>query len=191
MEAFVRDDRPLAYERLVERLLASPHYGQRWARHWLDVVHYGDSHGYDKDKPRNHAWPYRDYVVQALNDDRPYERFILEQLAGDVLFPDTVDGLTAGGFLAAGPWDFISHVEVPESKIDGQVARSLDRDDFVRTVMESFCSVTIAAARFIITSSIRHAGRLLRIAGGVCGRGSGRTPVRHRLRRGEHRATLL
>ena len=83
--AFAADSRPQAYERLVDRLLASPHYGERWGRHWLDVVHYGDTHGYDKDKRRDHAWPYRDYVIRALNHDVAYGRFIREQIAGDVL----------------------------------------------------------------------------------------------------------
>jgi len=67
VEAFARDARPDAYERLVDELLASPAYGERWARHWLDVVHYGETHGYDKDKPRPNAWPYRDYVIRSLN----------------------------------------------------------------------------------------------------------------------------
>ena len=88
MEAFVNDRSPDAYDKLIDRLLASPRYGERWARHWLDVIHYGDSHGYDKDKPRPNAWPYRDYVIRALNEDKPYARFIQEQIAGDVLFPD-------------------------------------------------------------------------------------------------------
>ena len=82
---FLADPRDDAYEQLVDRLLASPRYGERWGRHWLDVVHYGETHGYDKDKPRLHAWPYRDYVIDALNRDKPYGRFIEEQLAGDVL----------------------------------------------------------------------------------------------------------
>ncbi len=78
---------PNAYEALVDRLLASPHYGERWGRHWLDVVHYGDTHGYDKDKRRDNAWPYRDYVIAAFNADLPFGRFIREQVAGDVLWP--------------------------------------------------------------------------------------------------------
>ncbi len=144
---FLADDDPLAYERLVDRLLESPHYGERWARHWLDVAHYGDTHGYDKDQPRPNAWPYRDYVIRAFNEDLPYSQFVREQIAGDVLYPDDPDGVIATGFIAAGPWDLISHVEVPESKIDGQLARSLDRDDMVRTVMETFTSTTIGCAR--------------------------------------------
>lgn len=144
---FVADTRPEAYEQLVDRLLASRGYGERWARHWLDVVHYADTHGYDKDKLRPNAWPYRDYVIRSLNDDKPYERFVREQIAGDVLWPDTVDGITATGFIAAGPWDYIGHAEVPESKIDGKIARNLDRDDMVTSTMNTFCSVTVQCAR--------------------------------------------
>ncbi len=147
IDEFVADPDPAAYERLVDRLLASPRFGERWARHWLDVVHYGDTHGYDKDKLRPNAWPYRDYVIRSLNADKPYDRFITEQIAGDVLWPETVDGITATGFIAAGPWDFIGHAEVPESKTDGKIARNLDRDDMVTTTMNTFCSLTVQCAR--------------------------------------------
>ncbi len=145
--AFIADENPEAYERLVDRLLASPHYGEHWARHWLDVVHYADTHGYDKDKPRPNAWPYRDYVIRAFNEDKPYARFVMEQVAGDVLWPDTLDGIAATGFLAAGPWDFIGHAEVPETKIDGKIARHLDRDDMVSTTLNTFASLTAQCAR--------------------------------------------
>ena len=147
VNAFLSDTEPQAYERLVDRLLENPGYGERWARHWLDVVHFGETHGYDKDKLRLHAWPYRDYVIRAFNEDRPYGRFIEEQLAGDVLFPGTADGIEGLGFIAAGPWDFIGHAEVPETKIDGQIARHLDRDDMVTNTIQSFCSLTIQCAQ--------------------------------------------
>ena len=147
VEAFVGDTDPLAYEKLVDRLLSSALHGERWARHWLDVVHYGDTHGYDKDQPRPNAWPYRDYVIRSLNEDKPYSRFVLEQIAGDVLFPDTIDGVVATGFIAAGPWDLIGHMEVPEEKIDGKIARSLDRDDMVSNTMNTFISMTVQCAR--------------------------------------------
>jgi mono/diheme cytochrome c family protein len=147
VEAFVNDDGPEAYDSLVQRLLDSPRYGERWARHWLDVVHYGDTHGYDKDKPRPHAWPYRDYVIRALNADKPYARFVEEQVAGDILAPYTADGNEATGFIAAGPWDVIGHREVPETKTDGKIARHLDRDDMVANTIGSFCSVTIHCAQ--------------------------------------------
>lgn len=147
VESFVKDNAPDAYEKLIDKLLASPQYGERWARHWLDVVHFGETHGYDKDQPRPNAWPYRDYVIRSLNTDKPYRRFVQEQVAGDVLFPGTVDGIEALGFLAAGPWDFIGHVEVPESKIDGKVARHLDRDDFVANTIGTFMGLTVHCAQ--------------------------------------------
>ena len=147
VDAFVADDEPRAYEALVDRLLASPRYGERWARHWLDVVHYGETHGYDKDQPRPNAWPYRDYVIRALNSDKPYSRFVEEQIAGDVLYAGTADGIEALGFIAAGPWDLIGHAEVPETKIDGKVARHLDRDDMVATTIGTFSSLTVGCAQ--------------------------------------------
>ncbi len=154
IEAFVRDceaeaksgqsqNSKTAYDRLVDRLLESPHYGERWARHWLDVVKYADTAGYDKDKLRPNAWPYRDYVIRSFNEDKPYERFVREQISGDVLYPGTADGILGLGFIAAGPWDWIGHAEVPESKIDGKIARHTDRDEMVSNTLNTFCSVTI------------------------------------------------
>ena len=147
IDAFLRDPDPLAYEKLVEKLLATPGYGERWARHWLDVVHYGDTHGYDKDKLRLNAWPYRDYVIRAFNSDKPYDLFVREQVAGDALYPDTRDGIEATGFISAGPWDFIGHAEVPETKLDGRIARNIDRDDMVKNTMNTFISTTVQCAR--------------------------------------------
>jgi mono/diheme cytochrome c family protein len=147
VEAFVADTEPRAYEKLVDRLLESPRHGERWARHWLDVAHYGETHGYDKDKLRPNAWPYRDYVIRALNEDKPWARFVQEQIAGDILFPHTRDGVEALGFLAAGPWDFIGHAELPETKIDGKIARHLDRDDMVQNTFLSFASLTVGCAQ--------------------------------------------
>ncbi len=147
VDEFVNNLDPMAYERLVDQLLASPHYGERWGRHWLDVARYADTCGYDKDKLRPNAWPYRDYVIRSFNDDKPYARFVEEQIAGDVLFPGTPDGILGLGFIAAGPWDFIGHVEVPESKIDGKIARHNDRDEMVTATLNTFCSVTIQCAQ--------------------------------------------
>ncbi len=145
--AFVQDRSPTAYESLVDRLLASPRYGERWARHWLDIVHYGDSHGYDKDKPRPNSWPYRDYVISALNADKPYARFVREQIAGDVLYPDDARAMEATGFLAAGPWDFVGHQELKEGTTDKNLTRVLDRDDMVTTTVSTFVSMTAHCAR--------------------------------------------
>ena len=144
---FLTDARPDAYERLVDRLLSSPSYGERWARHWLDLAHYGDTHGYDKDKRRDHAWPYRDYVIDALNRDVSYARFVEEQLAGDVLFPDDPRGVVATGFIAAGPWDFVGNVELREGTVDKEKTRLIDRDDMVTTTMSTFASLTVHCAR--------------------------------------------
>nr|MBA3484993.1 DUF1549 domain-containing protein [Pirellulales bacterium] len=105
VDDFVDDDDPQAYERLVDRLLASPRYGERWARHWMDAAHFAETHGHDQDRIREHSWPYRDYAIAAFNADKPYSRFIQEQVAGDALFPEDPQATIALGFLAAGPWD--------------------------------------------------------------------------------------
>ncbi len=147
VEAFVHDSSADAYEKLVDRLLASPRYGERWGRHWLDVVHYGESHGYDKDKPRRNAWPYRDYVIDSFNQDKPYARFVQEQLAGDVLWPRDPQGLIATGFIAAGPWDYVGHAELREGTKDKKIARLLDRDDMIAATMSTFTSLTVHCAR--------------------------------------------
>ena len=153
IDAFRKDDAPDAYEKVVDRLLASPRYGERWGRHWLDVAHYADTHGYDKDKRRDHAWPYRDYVIRAFNEDKPYKRFIEEQLAGDVPSPGTdapgspADGVVATGFVVAGPWDFVGQVELREGTLDKEKTRVLDRDDMVINAISTFDSLTVHCAR--------------------------------------------
>ena len=146
-DRFLYDQSPDAYEDLVDRLLASPRYGERWGRHWLDVVHYGESHGFDKDKARRNAWPYRDYVIRSLNDDKPYARFVREQLAADVLYPDDPGLTPALGFIAAGPWDYVGHAELREDTHDKRVTRNLDRDDMVMATMSTFASLTVHCAR--------------------------------------------
>src|SRR5438067_1104712 len=147
VRAFLADRSVNAYEKVVDRLLASPRYGERWGRHWLDVAHYADTHGYDKDKRRDHAWPYRDYVIRSFNADKPYARFMREQIAGDVLFPDDPEGIVATGFIAAGPWDFVGQVELREGTTDKNITRVLDRDDMVMTTMSTFVSMTAHCAR--------------------------------------------
>jgi hypothetical protein len=147
IDAFVNDAAPNAYEKLIDRLLASPRYGERWGRHWLDTVHYADTHGYDKDKRRPNAWPYRDYVIAAFNADTPYARFVREQLAGDVLYPGDPEGIIATGFITAGPWDFVGHVELREGTVDKEITRVLDRDDMVCNTASTFLSLTVGCAR--------------------------------------------
>ncbi len=145
--AFLADSSPQAYDRVVERLLASPHYGERWARHWMDVVHYAETHGHDQDRPRPNAWPYRDYLIQALNADKPYARFLQDQIAADVLAPQEAQSIAALGFLATGPWDESSLMSINEDTIDKKVARYLDRDDMVTTTLATFTSTTVHCAR--------------------------------------------
>ncbi len=146
-QAFLADTAPDAYERVVDRLLASPAHGERRARHWMDLVHFAESHGQDQDRPREHAWPYRDYLIRALNEDKPYSRFVEEQVAGDVLFPDDAWATVATGFLAAGPWDESSLRDIREDSADREIGRYLDRDDIVTTVMQTFASATVQCAR--------------------------------------------
>jgi mono/diheme cytochrome c family protein len=147
IEAFERDESPDAYGRLVDRLLASPRYGERWARHWLDVVHFGESNGFGMDRPRLNAWPYRDYIIAALNADKPYARFVQEQLAADALFPEEAQLLPALGFAAAGPFNQSALVEQVDGTECKLIALNLDRDDMVASVAATFLSVTIHCAR--------------------------------------------
>jgi mono/diheme cytochrome c family protein len=147
VRAFADDTSPTAYEKVIDRLLASPRYGERWARHWMDVVHYAESHGNDEDKFRPNAWPYRDYLIRSFNDDKPYPRFVREQVAGDVLYPDDPAATVATAFVAVGPWDESSQMGILDGTIDKQVARYLDRDDMIATTMSTFVSSTVHCAR--------------------------------------------
>ncbi len=145
--AFSADSSPAAYEHLVDRLLASPHYGERWARHWMDLVHFAETHGHDQDRIRPNAWPYRDYLIDAFNRDVPYARFVQEQVAADGLFPGEPRLAVAQGMLAAGPWDESSLRDIRDDSIDRQIGYYMDRDDMVTTVMSTFASVTVHCAR--------------------------------------------
>ncbi len=98
VDAFLADKSPRAFEKVVERLLASPHYGERWARHWLDLARYAESEGFKSDETRPHVWRYRDYVIRSFNEDKPYDRFVQEQIAGDELWPDSPEAWIATGF---------------------------------------------------------------------------------------------
>jgi hypothetical protein len=131
----------------VDKYLDSPEFGEKWAQHWLDLARFAETHGYDKDKLRPNAWPYRDYVIRSFNEDKPYSQFVQEQVAGDVLFPGKEDGIIGLGFLAAGPWDFVGHWEVGEDKLDGRVAKHLDRDEMISAVFNVFQSTTVQCAQ--------------------------------------------
>ena len=147
MDAFLTDPDTDAYEKVVDRLLASSRYGERWARHWMDLAHYAETHGHDQDVPRDHAWPYRDYLIASFNSDKPYRRFVEEQLAGDVLYPDDPQATVALGFLAAGPWDESSLRDIREDSIDRKAAQYIDRDDMIASVGLTFLSTTVQCAR--------------------------------------------
>ncbi|HYF35922.1 MAG TPA: DUF1549 domain-containing protein, partial [Prosthecobacter sp.] len=129
-----------AVNTLIERLLASPHYGERWARHWLDVARYADSSGFANDYERGNAWRYRDYVVRAFNSDKPYNEFIKEQLAGDELRPNDPEAVIATGFLRMGPWE-LTGMEV------AKIARQRFLDDVTNSVGETFLAHSLQCAR--------------------------------------------
>jgi hypothetical protein len=130
---------------MVEHLLASPQFGQRWARHWLDVVRFGESQGFERDRLREDAWWYRDWVIDAINRDMPYDRFVRLQLAGDILHPDEAQAITATGFLVAGPWDEVGQSQ--QSKAMRAVVRQDELEDYVGTIGQAFLGLTIHCAR--------------------------------------------
>ncbi len=138
IDAFLADKAPDAYERLVDSLLASPRYGERWARHWLDVIRFADSHGFEMNQPRPNAWRYRDWVIRSLNADKPYDRFVAEQVAGDALGADE-----ATGFLVAGPWD---QVKSPDPVLTAQ-QRADELHDMVSETGSAFLGLTVGCAR--------------------------------------------
>ncbi len=115
----------------MDKLLDSPHYGERWARMWLDVARYADGTGYEYDYDYADAWRYRDYVIKAFNEDKPYNQFVIEQLAGDELDHPTFDSLTATGFVRLGPRVFDRDLENPNYRFDYM-------DDMVRTTIPGF-----------------------------------------------------
>src|ERR1700722_19687035 len=105
VEAFIKNPTDAAYIKLVDELLASPHYGERWARHWLDLVRYGESDGFEFDQPKPFIWRYRDYVIEAFNSDMPFDQFVRQQIAGDLVSKVTPDSLIATGYYRVGQWD--------------------------------------------------------------------------------------
>ncbi len=140
VDAFVGDASPQAWEKLVDQLLASPHYGERWGRHWLDVARYADSSGYEHDLDRPNAWRYRDYVIRAFNEDKPYNTFLEEQLAGDEMEPATQDRLIATAFLR-------NHAKVDYREKDNPHYRYDYLDDMIATIGRGVLGLTIQCAR--------------------------------------------
>ncbi len=139
VEAFVNDAGPDAYEKLVDRLLASPRYGEQWGRHWLDLVRFADTNSYERDGDKPNAWRYRDYVIRSSNDDKPYDQFVREQLAGDELPDRTSDAIIATGYYRLGIWD--------DEPSDREQARYDNLDDVVATTGQVFLGLTVDCAR--------------------------------------------
>ncbi|NND96164.1 MAG: DUF1549 domain-containing protein, partial [Pirellulaceae bacterium] len=136
---FVDDPDPRAFDKLVDELLESPHYGERWARYWLDLVRYAETNSYERDGPKPNAWKYRDYVIRSFNDDKPYDQFVREQIAGDELDEVTVDSLTATGYYRLGIWD--------DEPVDPLQARFDGLDDIIMTTGQAFLALTVNCAR--------------------------------------------
>ncbi len=143
VEAFRADDRADAYERLVDRLLASPRYGERWGRHWLDVVRFGESNGYERNVIIDNLWPFRDYVIESFNEDKPFDRLVLEHLAGDVIGPGDPRVEVGTTFLVCGPYDNVGNQDPAQA---AQI-RANTLDEMIRTSSETFLGFTIGCAR--------------------------------------------
>lgn len=140
VEGFVNDTSPAAWEKLIDRLLESPRYGEKWGRHWLDLVRYGDTSGFEQDPYNLEAWRYRDYVIRSFNEDKPYDRFVKEQLAGDELWPDDSSARTGTGFFRVGPnRDMLFKVE--------DINRVEKLTDYVDTTSSVFLGLTVGCAR--------------------------------------------
>ena len=139
MREFLADESPAAWEKAVDRLLASPRYGEHWGRHWLDLVRYAETNSFERDGVKPHVWRYRDYVIRSFNDDKPYDRFVLEQLAGDELPEPDADSLIATGYYRLGLWD--------DEPADKRQARYDWLDDIVSTTGQVFLGLTINCAR--------------------------------------------
>ncbi|MDA1274676.1 MAG: DUF1553 domain-containing protein [Verrucomicrobia bacterium] len=141
--AFVRDPEPRTYERLVERLLASPHYGERWGRHWLDVVRFGESRGFERNEIIPNAWPFRDYVIRSFNEDKPFNEFIVEHLAGDVIGKGKPDVEVGSAFLTIGPYDDVGN----QDAVAALNIRAATVDDMVTATSAAFLGLTVNCAR--------------------------------------------
>jgi len=139
VEAFVQDASPKAFEIVIDRLLDSPRYGERWARHWLDIVRYADTNSFERDGNKPHSWRYRDYVIRAFNEDKPYDQFVREQLAGDELPQVTNDSIIATGYYRLGLWD--------DEPADRLLAKYDVLDDLVATTGQVFLGLTVNCAR--------------------------------------------
>ena len=143
VEAFVKDADPQAYEKLVDRLLASPRYGEQWGRHWLDVVRFGESNGFERNVLINNLWPYRDYVIRSFNEDKPFNRFFVEQIAGDVVGKGNPEVEVGTTFLVCGPYDDVGNQDEAQRK----VIRANTLDDLIAATSNTFLGLTVNCAR--------------------------------------------
>ena len=139
VEAFVKDQSPNAWSNLIDELLASPHYGEKWGRHWLDLVGYGESNSFERDDTKPFVWGYRDYVIRSFNEDKPYDQFLTEQLAGDELEKVTIESMTATGFYRVGSWD--------DEPADPKLAKYDELSQIVTVVGQSMMGLTVDCAR--------------------------------------------
>lgn len=142
VESFVNSTDPNAYEKLIDRLLQSPRYGERWGRHWLDVVRFGESNGFERNVLINDLWPFRDYVIESLNADKPFDDFIREHLAGDVISEDP-DRVVGSAFLVAGPYDDVGNQDAEQA---AQI-RANTLDEMISSSSQAFLGLTIGCAR--------------------------------------------
>ena len=145
VQGLIEAKNPKALEHWIDRLLDSPAYGQRWARHWLDTIRFGESHGFERDQLRTNSWRYRDWVVKAFNQDMPYDEFCRMQLAGDALLPDSADGIIATGMLVAGSYDQVGQTQ--QSKAMREVVRQDELEDVVSLVSQTFLGLTVNCSR--------------------------------------------
>ena len=143
VEAFVTDQDPKAYEKLIDRLLASPRYGERWGRHWLDVVRFGESNGFERNFMINDLWPFRDYVINSINQDKPFNQLIREHIAGDIIEPNNLEKVIGSAFLVAGPYDDVNN---QDSDAKAQI-RANTLDEIINATGEAFLGMTISCAR--------------------------------------------
>lgn len=143
VEQFQNDPGPDAYEKLVDQLLASPNHGEKWARHWLDVVRYGESDGFERNMGRPNAWHYRDWVIQSLNQDLPYDQFARMQIAGDALAPGSPEGVSALGFLVAG----VHNTVLGSTEESREQARQDELEDLIGSLGQTFLGLTLNCAR--------------------------------------------
>lgn len=144
LKSFLADRSPDAFERVVDELLASPQHGERWARHWLDVVRFGETNGFEYDEPRDNAWHYRNWVIQSLNQDIPYDEFVRMQIAGDAMFPEDGNAIAATGFLVAGP----HNTTLPRGNEKMRISMAQDElEELVATVSQTFLGLTANCAR--------------------------------------------